>query len=410
MPEPTRRVIAHLDCDAFYVSVELLRRPELVGKPVVVAGSGPRAVVTTASYEARKFGVGSASPAAQARRLCPQAVFIPPDFQAYRAKSREVWTLVGERLPVVAQVGLDEGYADVTDAEKPLRVLRDLVTEVRDRTGITISVGVGPNRLIAKVSSDLEKPRGFVAMGREEACRRLAGASLRIIPGIGPKTAERLAAMGFTTIGALQKADADVLAQRFGTRHGRDLHRPRALPRLRRRRGRVRAREVALERDDVRPRHRRARRAGGRAHAARRRADRGPAAQAGARPHRRDQGPARRLDHGDAGAHAARARQRHRDGDRASRSSCCAPTRPRARCGCSGCGWRRSSATARTAGAGAPRALAAAHAARLTGREDRAVAGEAEALRRGRGQVVLAPADERAAVDDRHADLRGCRA
>ncbi len=223
MPAPARRVIAHLDCDAFYVSVELLRRPELTGKPVVVAGEGPRAVVTTASYEARKFGVGSASPAAQARRLCPEAIFIPPDFQAYRAKSREVWELVAARLPVVQQVGLDEGYADVTDAEKPLRVLRELVAEVRDRTGIGISVGVGPNRLIAKVSSDLEKPQGFVAMGREEACRRLASASLRIIPGIGPKTAERLAEMGLTTIGALQRADEAVLAQRFGARHGRDL-------------------------------------------------------------------------------------------------------------------------------------------------------------------------------------------
>ena len=220
---PARRVIAHLDCDAFYVSVELLRRPELAGKPVVVAGSGPRAVVTTASYEARKYGVGSASPAAQARRLCPQAIFIPPDFTAYRQKSREVWDLVRGQLPIVEQVGLDEGYADVTDAEKPLRVLRELVADVRDRTGITMSVGVGPNRLIAKVSSDLEKPQGFVAMGREEACRRLAGASLRIIPGIGPKTAERLAAMGLTTIGALQRVDEDVLAQRFGARHGGEL-------------------------------------------------------------------------------------------------------------------------------------------------------------------------------------------
>jgi DNA polymerase-4 len=216
-------VIAHLDCDAFYVSVELLRRPELAGLPVVVAGSGPRAVVTTASYEARKFGVGSASPASQARRLCPQAVFIPPDFQAYREKSREVWGLIGELLPVVQQVGLDEGYADVTECEKPLRVLRELVAEVQDRMGISISVGIGPNRLIAKVSSDLEKPRGFVAMGREEACRRLASSSLRIIPGIGPKTFDRLAAMGLTTIGALQRADPDVLAQRFGGRHAGEL-------------------------------------------------------------------------------------------------------------------------------------------------------------------------------------------
>ena len=217
-------MIAHLDCDAFYVSVELLRRPDLVGKPVVVAGSGPRAVVTTASYEARRYGVGSASPAAHARRLCPEAVFLEPDFDAYREKSREVWELVGLRLPVVSQVGLDEGYADVTECEKPLRVLRELVDEVRARSGITISVGVGPNRLIAKVSSDLEKPRGFVAMGREEACRRLASASPRIIPGFGPKTVERLASLGYTTIGAIQAADPETLTRRFGARHGRDLH------------------------------------------------------------------------------------------------------------------------------------------------------------------------------------------
>src|SRR4051812_218887 len=141
-------VVAHLDCDAFYVSVELQRRPELRGKPVVVVGSGPRAVVTTASYEARRFGVGSASPAAQARRLCPQAIFVPPDFDAYRATSKAVWALVRERLPVVQQVGLDEGYADVTDVPRPLPALRELVAEVVARTGIAISVGVGPNRLI----------------------------------------------------------------------------------------------------------------------------------------------------------------------------------------------------------------------------------------------------------------------
>jgi len=167
--------------------------------------------------------VGSASPAAQARRLCPDAVFIPPDFDAYRAKSREVWDLVRERLPVVQQVGLDEGYADVTEAEKPLRVLRDLVDEVRGRTGIGISVGVGPNRLIAKCCSDLGKPAGFVAMGREEACIRFATAPTRRIPGIGPKTAERLAELGYATVGQLQEADEAQLADRFGDRWARYL-------------------------------------------------------------------------------------------------------------------------------------------------------------------------------------------
>jgi DNA polymerase-4 len=152
-----RRVIAHLDCDSFYASVELQRRPELRGQPVVVAGSGPRAVVTTASYEARRFGVHSAMSAARARRLCPQAVFVTPDFNAYREKSREVWAIVRERLDCPLQnMSVDEAYADVTAIDKPLRALRELVGEVRQRTGITISVGVGPSRLVAKTASDAE--------------------------------------------------------------------------------------------------------------------------------------------------------------------------------------------------------------------------------------------------------------
>ena len=129
---PPKRVIAHLDCDAFYATVELLRRPELVGKPVIVAGSGPRAVVTTASYEARKFGVGSAMPASRARRLCPDAIVIPPDFEAYRETSRRVWEIVDERLDRVQRMGIDEAFADLTGVEKPLRVLREVVAAVKD--------------------------------------------------------------------------------------------------------------------------------------------------------------------------------------------------------------------------------------------------------------------------------------
>ncbi len=164
-----------MDCDAFYATVELLRHPELVGKPVIVAGSGPRAVVTTASYEARKYGIGSAMPASRARRLCPDAVVIPPDFTAYREKSGEVWGLVNERLrSPLQQVSVDEAYADITALDKPLRALRELVAEVRERTGITISVGVGPNRLVAKTASDAEKPAGFVVLSREDACARSA--------------------------------------------------------------------------------------------------------------------------------------------------------------------------------------------------------------------------------------------
>src|ERR671931_1789642 len=220
-----KRVIAHLDCDAFYATVELLKAPELAGKPVIVAGSGPRAVVTTASYEARRYGVGSAMPASRARRLCPDAVVIPPDFGAYAEKSREVWDIVAERLRSPMQrVSLDEAYADITDLEKPLRVLRELVAEVRERTGITISVGVGPSRLVAKTASDAEKPRGFVVLSREDACARFAGRPTRILQGVGPRTQERLEAMGITTVAHLQAAPEDVLVERFGGRMGRWLH------------------------------------------------------------------------------------------------------------------------------------------------------------------------------------------
>jgi DNA polymerase-4 len=219
-PPRPRRVVAHCDIDAFYASVELLRRPELAGKPLVVAGTGPRAVVTTASYEARRFGIDSAMPAARARSLCPQAIFLPPDFTAYRAKSKEVWDLVRERIERIQQVGIDEAYLDVTELEKPLRVLRALVAELREQTGMTMSIGVGPSRLVAKTVSASFKPAAFAALSREDACERFAGASTRILQGVGPKTAERLAAMGVTTVGDLQRHDPEVLVQRFGDRMG----------------------------------------------------------------------------------------------------------------------------------------------------------------------------------------------
>jgi len=213
-----------MDCDAFYATVELLRRPDLVGRPVIVAGSGPRAVVTTASYEARRYGVGSAMPASRALRLCPQAVVIPPDFAAYRAKSEEVWDIVRERLASPMQhVSVDEAYADISAVEKPLAALRALVAEVRERTGITISVGIGPSRLVAKTASDAEKPAGFVVLSREAACERFAGAPTRLLQGIGPRTQERLAGMGITTVAHLQAAAEEQLVARFGERMGRWL-------------------------------------------------------------------------------------------------------------------------------------------------------------------------------------------
>jgi DNA polymerase-4 len=217
--------VAHLDADAFYVSIELQRRPELRGLPVVVAGTGPRAVVTTASYEARRFGVGSAIPAARARRLCPQAVFLPPDFSTYREVSARVMAIVCSQVERVEVVGLDEAYLDVGGLLSPRAAMRRLVLEIREATGLTCSVGIGPNKLVAKVASDAEKPAGFVVLSREQACARFGGSPPGLVPGIGPKTAARLAAVGIATLAALAAAPEQALVERFGPNLGRELRR-----------------------------------------------------------------------------------------------------------------------------------------------------------------------------------------
>jgi DNA polymerase IV len=221
--DAARRTIAHLDMDAFYVSVELRRRPELRGRPVIVAGSGPRAVVTTASYEARRYGVGSAIPASRARRLCPDGIYLPPDFPYYRAASAEVMELVRATAPVMELIGLDEAYLDLTGMVTPRAEMRRLARAIEAGTGLVCSIGIGPNKLVAKVASDAEKPRGFVVLSREQAVTRFAQAPPGLIPGIGPKTAERLRAGGITTLARLIAADPAELARRFGPRLGAAL-------------------------------------------------------------------------------------------------------------------------------------------------------------------------------------------
>jgi DNA polymerase IV len=219
------QVVAHIDMDAFYVSVELQRRPDLRGLPVVVAGSGPRAVVTTASYEARRFGVFSATPAERARRLCPQAVFVPPDFEHYRERSREVMAILHEHVERVEAVGLDEAYLDLGGLERPRAAARRVKAAIRESTGLGCSIGLGPSKLVAKVASDAEKPDGFVELTRAGACERFAGASPGLIPGIGPKTVERLAQRGIQTLGELAATPPSALAAWFGHRLGPHLAR-----------------------------------------------------------------------------------------------------------------------------------------------------------------------------------------
>jgi DNA polymerase IV len=211
--------------DAFYVSVELQRRPELVGQPVVVAGNGPRAVVTTASYEARRFGIFSATPASRARRLCPDAVFIPPDFKLYRERSREVMAVLRDYIARVEVVGLDEAYLDLSGFERPKAAARRVQAAVVESTGLGCSIGIGPSKLVAKVASDAEKPNGFVFLTREQACERFGVSPPGLIPGIGPKTVERLAENGIGTLAQLAAAHEDALTAWFGARLGPHLGR-----------------------------------------------------------------------------------------------------------------------------------------------------------------------------------------
>jgi DNA polymerase IV len=210
------RCIAHVDMDAFYVAVELQRRPDLKGKPVVVAGTGPRAVVTTASYEARKFGVFSATPAERARRLCPGAVFLPPDFDLYRARSKDVFAVLREHVDKVEGASLDEAYLDLTGIERPKAAARRIKNAVQERTGLTCSIGLGPSKLVAKVASDAEKPDGFVVLTQAEARERFKDASPGLIPGIGPRTTEKLRRGGVTTLDQLRRVPVQQLIDAFG--------------------------------------------------------------------------------------------------------------------------------------------------------------------------------------------------
>jgi DNA polymerase IV len=219
-----KRTIAHLDMDAFYASVELRRRPELRGKPVVVCGSGPRAVVTTASYEARKLaGIHSAMPAAVARRRLPDAVYLRPDFPAYREASAQVMDVLRRNAETVEVVGLDEAYLDLTGLFSPKATMRRIATEIRDQTGLTCSVGISENRLLAKIVSELGKPAGLVVLSRTEALERFAAEPPGLVPGIGPKTVLKLQEMEIRTLAGLRAHDVAALERAFGPRLGRWL-------------------------------------------------------------------------------------------------------------------------------------------------------------------------------------------
>ncbi|MGH2981889.1 MAG: DNA polymerase IV [Solirubrobacterales bacterium] len=213
------RVIGHIDMDAFFVSVELLRRPELRGRPVIVAtGTDPRArgVVMAASYEARRFGVHSALPLATAHRRCPQMVMVPCDMSHYRAASRPVLEILGRYSDAIEVAGLDEAYLDLSGSPAPKARARQLKADVRNETGLVCSVGIGPNKLVAKIASDLDKPDGFCVLSSERMLEAVGERPASLIPGVGPKTFERLGRAGVRSVAELAAAPADALQAVLG--------------------------------------------------------------------------------------------------------------------------------------------------------------------------------------------------
>jgi DNA polymerase-4 len=217
--ELDRLTIAHLDCDAFYASVEKRDRPELRDRPVIVGG-GKRGVVSTCCYIARQYGVHSAMPMFKALKACPEAVVIKPDFRKYIAASEAIFGAVGRLTPLVQTLSLDEAWIDLAGTERlnggpPALQLIRLQQQIEAETGLTVSIGLAPNRFLAKVASELDKPRGFSVLG-SEAAAVLAPRPVGILPGVGPVFRKTLQSDGYATVGDLAAADVRDLVKRYG--------------------------------------------------------------------------------------------------------------------------------------------------------------------------------------------------
>ena len=233
---PPGRVILHLDMDAFYAAVETREDPSLAGRPLIVGHRGRRGVVSTCSYEARRYGVRSAMPSLTAERLCPQAVWLPVRMDLYAEVSRRIRGILEEATPVVEPVSIDEAFLDMTgvaagSARRPVRTLsegRQVAAYLKERIvaaeRLTASVGVAPNKFLAKVASDLEKPDGLVVLPLEEVPARLWPLPVERLWGVGPRTAPRLKAAGLATIGDLARRSATEIESLVGESWGEHLH------------------------------------------------------------------------------------------------------------------------------------------------------------------------------------------
>ncbi|MFZ5734628.1 MAG: DNA polymerase IV [Pseudomonadota bacterium] len=220
--------LAHIDCDAFYATVEKRDNPAIADKPVIIGG-GKRGVVSAACYISRTYGVRSAMPMFKALALCPHAVVVKPDMAKYVRVGREVRQAMRALTPLVEPLSIDEAFLDLSGTELlhgmiPAKVLARFAREVEDGIGITVSVGLAPNKFLAKIASDLDKPRGFAALDQEQAVQMLAERPVSFIYGVGPATQERLSSRGFRIIADLQRADETDLMKQFGD-EGRRLWR-----------------------------------------------------------------------------------------------------------------------------------------------------------------------------------------
>jgi DNA polymerase-4 len=221
------RKIVHVDMDAFYASVEQRDDPQLRGKPVIVAWKGNRSVVCAASYEARSFGVRSAMPAKRAERLCPDAIFIAPDFTRYRAVSKEVREIFKRHTDLIEPLSLDEAYLDVTTNKTGLPtatlVARAIREQIRNELHLTASAGVAPNKFLAKLASDWRKPDGLFVIQPQEVDAFLLPLPVGRLPGVGKVTEEKLAKLGIKTVGELRGLELAQLENKFG-RYGVRLY------------------------------------------------------------------------------------------------------------------------------------------------------------------------------------------
>lgn len=223
-----QRWIIHIDMDAFYAAVEQRDNPELQGKPVIIGGSSVRGVVSTASYEARQFGVRSAMPVMQAKRLCPQGVYLYPDHHKYARVSGQIQDILAEFSPLVEPLSLDEAFLDVSGMElleaDPVAIARKIKQRIRSQVGLVASAGVAPNKFLAKLATDLGKPDGLFVIRPGEAAQVLKGLPITRLWGVGEATAAVLRKLRIETIGQLAQSQPDMLARHLGNM-AYDLHR-----------------------------------------------------------------------------------------------------------------------------------------------------------------------------------------